>query len=126
MTEQYKSRRVALVGASDDAEKYSHKAFVLLREKGYEVFPIHPKLKAIDGVSVYRSIEEVPGPVDTVSLYVSKDISSKIGQSLLKSSPKRIIFNPGAENDELFEQAACSGIAAVNACTLVLLKTGQF
>ena len=126
MNRTSKSQRVALVGASDDAEKYSYKAFVLLRKKGHEVFPVHPKLKSIDGVPVYRSIEEVSGPVDTVSLYVSKDISSKIGQALLKSSPKRIIFNPGAENDELFEQAACSGIAAVNACTLVLLKTGQF
>jgi hypothetical protein len=117
---------VAVIGASDDPEKYSYLAVKLLKEKGYRVFPVHPRIKQIEGISVYRSIEDVPEPIDTVSIYVSAEISSKIMEGILKKSPRRIIFNPGAENPDAQKKAANQGIKTLNGCTLVLLKTGQF
>lgn len=117
---------VAVIGASENPQKYSHQAVLLLREKGHSVYPVHPKTKMIEGIKVYWSISDVPVPIDTISLYVSPNVSTKIAGDILKKSPRRIIFNPGAENDPLLKKAQAAGIETLEACTLVMLKTGQF
>ena len=117
---------VAILGASNNPEKYSYKALKLLREKGHEVFPVHPALKEIEGLKVYASLADLPKPVHTLTLYVSPEISSKMTSQILASSPRRILFNPGAENTELETRARAQGIQALEACTLVLLHTDQF
>ena len=118
--------RVVVMGASNKPERYSYKAVMFLKEKGHEVFPVHPLLKEIEGMKVYPSIKDVKGPVDTVSLYISKDISSKLADEIIQKAPRRIIFNPGAENPEFEAKAAAQGIETLEACTLVLLRTNQF
>lgn len=117
---------VAVIGASDDPGKYSNKALRLLIEQGHRVFPVHPTLTRVEGLQVYGSIEAVPEPVHTVSLYVSPQVSSKLGPQILAKKPRRILFNPGAENETLEAEAARQGIQALRACTIVLLTTGQF
>ena len=117
---------VAVIGASDKPDRYSYKAVMLLKEKGHKVYPVHQRIKAIEGLSVFPSIKEIKDPLDTVSLYVAADISSAIGDDILAAKPRRIIFNPGAENPDLAAKAGRQGITPVNACTLVLLNTGQF
>ncbi len=114
------------MGASAKADKYAHRAFTLLRQKGYRVAPVHPKLDEIEGVKVYKSIEDISEPIDTVTMYVAAETSSKLASSILKMKPKRIIFNPGAENPELEKSAKQQGIHTLNACTLVMLTTNQF
>ena len=117
---------VAVIGASDHPDRYSYMAVMLLKEKGHTWFHVHPKLQQIGGMKVYPSVKDVPAPVDTLSLYVSEDLSNKIVDDLLKASPRRIIFNPGAENPALEARAREKGIETLEACTLVMLKTGQF
>ncbi len=117
---------VAVIGASDKPEKYSYQAVSLLREKGHQVFPVHPKLQSIDGLKVYATIKDVPQPIDTISLYVSADISSAMAAELISAKPRRLIFNPGAENPEVRKKADAAGIQTLEACTLVMLRTKQF
>ncbi|HTL69733.1 MAG TPA: CoA-binding protein [Candidatus Eisenbacteria bacterium] len=117
---------VAVLGASINPEKYSNMAVNLLAEKGHRVFPVNPSFKKIGPHDVYPALSDVPEPVDTLTLYVSRDLSTKLAPQILALRPRRIIFNPGAENAELEAQAAGLGIKTLNACTLVLLKTGQF
>lgn len=117
---------VAVIGASNKPDRYSYKAVNLLKEKGHIPLPVHVRLKEIDGVAVYSSIDEISERIDTVSMYVSKDVSDRMIDSILAQNPKRIIFNPGAENPALFDKAQKEGIIAINACTLVMLRTGQF
>jgi uncharacterized protein len=117
---------VALIGASDRAGKYSNMAFHMLKEAGHQIFPVHPKLSQIEGVKVYPSIDLVPEPIDVVTLYVGRRLSSEIGNQIIQKKPGRLIFNPGAENLELLEQAKKRGIDAFEACTLTMLRTGQF
>ena len=117
---------VAVVGASDDPKKYSYQAVMLLKEKGHTVFPIHHAIREIEGIKVYPSVKDIPGQVDTVSLYVSKEISSRLAEDFFTKKPRRIIFNPGAENPDLESRAAAKGIKTMNACTLVMLRTNQF
>ncbi len=117
---------VVVVGASNKTDRYSYKAFKLLEEKGHHVFAVHPRIKIIDGQKVYSSLEAIAEPVDIITLYVSEDISSKMAQSILQKFPRKIIFNPGAENPYLEELARAQHIPTMRACTLVLLRTGQF
>ncbi len=117
---------VAVVGASDSPEKYSYRAVKLLQENGHTVFPVHRSLTRIDDTVVYASLKQLPQSAHTITLYVSAGISSGLQEEIIAAHPKRVIFNPGAENPELFERCRKEGIEAVNACTLVLLKTNQF
>ncbi len=117
---------VAILGASDKPGRYSYKALLALIEKGHTVFPVHQRLKEIDGIKVYPKIANIMDPIDTLTLYVSANISSLLIDEILQKDPKRIIFNPGAENTDLNAKAVKKGIKTLNACTLVLLHTNQF
>lgn len=117
---------VALLGASNDLDRFSHKAFLLLRKHQYDVLPINPKLNYIDDVSVFSDLDAVNTPVHTLTIYVKAEISKTLLPQIIRLNPKRVIFNPGAENMELEKKLIDAGIKVINACTLVLLNTGQF
>jgi uncharacterized protein len=118
--------RVVVLGASPNEERYANKAMQLLLEYGHEPIPVNPGFEEILGIKCYKSITEVPGPVDTVTMYLGEARSEPLIADILATKPKRIIFNPGAENAHLAEEAKASGIEPVEACTLVLLRTGQY
>jgi len=99
---------------------------MLLKKHGHAVYPVHPRISEIEGITVYPAIGGIEGPIDTVTLYVNAAASGAIAREILAKNPRRIIFNPGAENPELQDQARDKGIVTLNACTLVLLKTGRF
>ena len=117
---------VAIIGASDKPERYSYLALKLLQEKGHRIYPVHQRIKLIDGVSVFSSIKDINDAIDTVTMYVAADISNGLAEDILAKKPSRIIFNPGAENASLARKAQALGIQTIDACTLVMLRTGQF
>jgi predicted CoA-binding protein len=117
---------VAILGATDDPEKYAYKALAMLREHGYRPIPINPKKTEIDGLDCYPSLHDFPEPVDTVTLYVRPAISSGLIDDILAAEPRRVIMNPGTENDALEAECGKHGIEVLRACTLVMLSTGQF
>ncbi|RZA09048.1 MAG: CoA-binding protein [Proteobacteria bacterium] len=118
--------KVAILGASDRPERYAHMAFRMLKEYGHETMLVSPKLKAIEGQPVYASLGEIKEPVDTLTMYVGPATSREIAAEILNLKPKRVIFNPGSENPELAEKLRQANVAVENACTLVLLRSGQF
>lgn len=120
------SERVVVLGASAKPHRYAHQAMVELRRKGHQVIPVHPKLADIDGLPVVNDLSQVPRPVETVTMYVGPAISSGLADQLIALKPKRVLFNPGAENPQLAEQLEAAGIATEEACTLVMLATGRF
>lgn len=65
-------------------------------------------------------------PVDTVTLYVNPAISAPLEADLIALRPRRVIFNPGTESDALMEALKKRGIEVEEACTLVMLATGQY
>ena len=118
--------RVAVIGASDKPDRYSYQAVELLQKKGHDVYAVHPRVKKINDLPVYPSIKDVPEEIDTITLYINSAASEKIKDDIIACRPRRIIFNPGTENPQLEELASQSGIATEQACTLVMLRTGQF
>ncbi|MES2507012.1 MAG: CoA-binding protein [Verrucomicrobiota bacterium] len=118
--------RVVILGASDKPDRYAHKAMTTLLRHGHEVVLVHPRLKEIEGRPVLADVGEVTGPVDTVTMYVGPAISAGLADKLTALKPKRVIFNPGSENPELQDKLSEAGIRPEEACTLVLLATGQY
>jgi predicted CoA-binding protein len=117
---------VAVLGASAKPERYSNQAIRLLREYGHHVIPVNPAQKEIEGIAAVPNVDALPKTVDTVTMYVSPAHSTPLLAGLLALKPRRIIFNPGAENPALEKPLAEAGINVEEACTLVLLRTGQF
>jgi predicted CoA-binding protein len=120
------SENVAIIGASHKPERYAHKAQVMLSENGHRVFPVSGNGREILGVPGYRSLSEIEEPLDTVTLYLNPQRHQAIVEEILASKPRRVIFNPGTESDELEALYRSHGIETERACTLVLLRTGQF
>lgn len=117
---------VAILGASDKPERFSFKAFQLLKEYGHNPIPVGKNLKTLEGRTVYEKLADIPTPVETLTMYVRAEVSTIMRDEILKLNPKRVIFNPNTENPELIKVLEAKGIHTVEACTLVLLRTGQF
>jgi predicted CoA-binding protein len=118
---------VAVIGASNDSSRYSYKAMEMLEEFGHRPIPIHPREGVIRGHQVIHNLNELIGKkIDTVTVYVNPEISDKYEKGILEMAPRRVIFNPGAENPKLARILEENNIKVENACTLVLLRTGQF
>lgn len=117
---------VAVLGASSKPDRYSYQAVKLLAEKGHTVFPVHPALAAVDGVPVFKHLADIPAPIHTLTMYVGPDRSNALASAILGARPKLVIFNPGSENPALEGQLQAADIEVIHACTLVLLRTGQF
>ena len=120
------ARSVAVVGASARSERYAHRALRMLLSHGYTPIPISRSGEHILGLTGYASLADVPGRIDTVTMYLSPERQPPVIREILAARPRRVIFNPGAENPEAADTLARHGIAVVEACTLVLLATGQF
>jgi predicted CoA-binding protein len=117
---------VAVLGASPKPDRYANKAMQLLTEYGYRAIPINPAFDEILGVKCYPSIADVPGQVDTATIYLSQVRSDPLIDEIINVRPRRIIMNPGAENENLAAKARARSIEVVEGCTLVMLRTGQF
>jgi predicted CoA-binding protein len=118
---------VAVIGASPNPERYSNQAVRLLRQQGHAVVPVNPGHAEVEGLAAVRRVDDLEaGTIDTVTLYVAPAVSAGMTEALAALAPRRVIVNPGAENPELADALRNRGIDVIDACTLVLLRTGQF
>lgn len=117
---------VAIIGASSRESRYSYKAQQMLTEHGHKVFPVNPHGGEVQGVTCFTCIDQIEDPIDTVTLYVSPKRLSDSIDKIIEAKPKRVIFNPGTESEELMSKIQNAGIEVQSACTLVLLSTNQF
>lgn len=118
--------RVAVLGASKKPERYSNRAVVLLKEHGHDVIPVNPIEEKIEDLAVAHSLGEISGDVDTLTVYVGPRHIGEVIDDIVKLKPRRVILNPGTESEELKSILGNHNIPFLEACTLVLLKTGQY
>ncbi len=119
------NKKTLILGASDNPSRYSFLALNKLKAHGHTVVAIGKKESEVNGVAIKKEKESM-NDIDTVTLYLNPAHQKEYYDYILSLHPKRIIFNPGTENDELAEMAASKGIQPMEACTLVLLSTGQY
>jgi predicted CoA-binding protein len=120
------SETVVVLGASPYPDRYSHRAVRQLLAHDHRVIPVHPAADEILGIPVVRDLASIEDTVDTVTVYIRPEILDRMLQELIDLRPKRVIFNPGTEDRRLMESLKLPGLRVIEACTLVMLNTGQF
>lgn len=119
------SKKTLVLGASSNSTRYSYNAIRDLRQYDHEVIAIGKREGIVEDIAITQKEEPIED-LDTVTLYLNSDNQKPYYDYILSLNPRRIIFNPGAENHELAELARAKGIKTMNACTLVMLHTGQY
>ncbi|MFZ5951589.1 MAG: CoA-binding protein [Candidatus Rifleibacteriota bacterium] len=119
-------QRVAVLGASPNPDRYSHKAVEALLKHGHEVIPVHPDSPDVAGIKARACLNRIEGHVNTLTIYVSPNRLDEIKPRIFALKPDRVIFNPGTEHPSVMEELKKHGIEVIQACTLVMLATGQF
>ena len=117
---------VCILGASDNPERYVHKALLRLTEAGYRVILVNPSLTAVEGIPCVKALGEIKEKIHTVTLYLGPSRLEPLIPDLMALKPVRVIANPGTESPAVEEACRKAGIVYVEACTLVLLATHQF
>ena len=114
-------RVVAVVGASSDRSKFGNRAVRAFLRQGYDVKPVNPNEQTIEGLAVYPTITDIPGPVDVVSLYVPAAIGIGLLDGIAAKQPRELWINPGAESPALEARARALGLSPIYACSIVAL-----
>ena len=114
-----------VIGASENPDRYSNRAIKSLVRHNQQVKAIGLKSGNVEGVEIIKEKEEF-NDIDTVTLYLNNNNQKQYEEYILSLNPNRIIFNPGAENEEFAIRANEKGIKTMEACTLVMLSTGQY
>lgn len=117
-----KYRKWAVVGVSEDRSKYGNKIYRDLRDAGYTVYAVHPKLQTVEGDPCYASVADLPETPDVVDLVVPPAASLKVVEDCLARGAKRIWFQPGSESDEAIAKAKDGGMEVVHDACIMIQK----
>ena len=121
----WKNKPTVVIGASPNTDRYSYKATISLQSHKHTVYPIGIKKGNINGLEIINDKPLIEN-IDTITLYIGPDNQPEWYDYILSLKPKRIIFNPGAENTEFIKLANDNGIETEIACTLVLLSINEY
>lgn len=117
--------KTVVIGASNNPDRYAYKAIKMLQDHGHEVVAVSNKKEEVLGLTI-QNIDKLEEAVDTVTLYVGPQNLLHYQEYILNTKPRRVIFNPGTEHPEFEQILEKQGILTEEACTLVLLSTGQY
>lgn len=118
-------KKTLVLGASENPARYSNLAINRLKNNQHPVVAIGRRKGMVAGIPIETEQKHF-NDIDTVTLYLNPMHQKEYYNYIISLRPKRIIFNPGTENDELFDLAVQNNIKPMEACTLVLLSTGQY
>ena len=110
---------VAIIGASNSRDKFGNKAVRAYLQQGFTVYPVNPKESRVEELPAFRSILEIPGPVDRASFYIPPAAGLKVIEEVAKKGVKEVYLNPGSGSPELVEKARNLGIEPIVACSIL-------
>ena len=120
-----KNKKTLVLGATTKPERYAFRAINMLTQKGHTVLAIGQNTGEVAGIKIYTKAIPVKN-IDTVTLYLNPARQRDYYNYIIEAQPKRVIFNPGSENPELYQLLELNNIKFEIACTLVLLATNQY
>lgn len=120
-----KNKKTLVLGATTKPERYAFRAVNALVQKGHTVLAIGQNTGEVAGVKIQTKAVPVKN-IDTITLYLNPSRQRDYYNYIVEAQPKRVIFNPGTENPELYQLLELNNIKAEVACTLVLLATNQY
>jgi predicted CoA-binding protein len=112
-------RTVAIIGASHDRFKYGNKAVRAFGQQGYTVYPVHPTEQSIEGLTVFKSIADVPERPNLISVYVPPAVLIKLLPAIAARGCDELWLNPGTESQEVLSEAERLGLNVVQACSIL-------
>lgn len=118
-------KKTLILGATTNPDRYAYLAAQRLTQHGHPIVNVGIKSGEVAGVPI-EPAEKLHSDIDTITLYIGAQNQPAYYEYILNTHPKRIIFNPGTENPELETMAKEKGIETLEACTLVMLSTGQY
>ncbi len=120
---------VAILGASEKPDRFANRAQVMLAEYGHDTYPVSLSGQDILGRPGFKTVLDIPDSdveIHTITVYMRPQHLAPIVDEILPTRPARVIFNPGTESPEIAAKFREAGIHVVEACTLILLETGEF
>jgi predicted CoA-binding protein len=120
------SKVVAVIGASNNRQKFGNRAVRAFQQQGYTVIPINPHETNVEGLKTYASVLDVPGPVDMASFYVPPEIGEQVIEEIARKGITEVWLNPGAESDALVARARSLNIQPIVACSIVAIGQNPY
>jgi predicted CoA-binding protein len=115
------SRRVAIVGASSNRNKYGNKALRAFERQGYTVLAINPNETEVEGHRTYGSVLDVPGPIDMATVYVPPTEGIRVIEEIVQKGIDEVWLNPGADGYEVVARARELGLNPIQACSILAI-----
>ncbi|HMP81298.1 MAG TPA: CoA-binding protein [Verrucomicrobiota bacterium] len=112
-------KSAAVIGASADAAKFGNKAVRAFQRQGYTVFPVNTTATEIEGLRVFRSIEEVPMRPNLVSVYLPPNVTLRVLPEIARKGCDELWLNSGSESEAVLAEAEKLGLNVVQACSIV-------
>ncbi|HOM02878.1 MAG TPA: CoA-binding protein [Acetivibrio sp.] len=112
----------AVVGASDNPEKFGNKIYKKLKSKGYKVYPVNPNYEIIDGDKCYSDLSSLPEVPEVIDMVVAPKHGMKVIEEASKLGVQNVWLQPGTHSKEIMELIESKGLNAVQACVLVALS----
>jgi hypothetical protein len=117
--------KTLILGATENKERYAYKAINNLIAKSHQVVAIGARKGMALDVIIETEKMSFQG-IDTVSLYLNSKAQKEYYEYVISLKPRRVIFNPGTENEEFYDLLRKNNISFEESCTLVLLATNQY
>lgn len=112
-------KTVAVVGASNHREKFGNKALRAFRDAGHTVIPINTHESEVEGIKAYRSVLDVPATIDMATVYVQPEVVHRLLDEFQRKQIPEIWLNPGADSDEVLDEARRRKLNVIAACSIV-------
>ena len=118
-------KKTVVIGATENRDRYANRAAHSLLRHGHDIELLGLREGAIDGHLIRTGLPDL-ADIDTVTMYVGPRNQPIFYDYIRQLKPRRVIFNPGAENPDFAQQLRHDGIEPINACTLVMLSIGTY
>ena len=120
------SKVVAVIGASNDRQKFGNRAVRAFREQGYTVVPVNPHEDQVEGLKTYASVLDIPGRVDMATFYVTPEVGEVVIDEVARKGIAEVWLNPGADSDALVARARALNIQPIVACSVVTIGQNPY
>lgn len=108
-------KTLAVVGLADKPSRPAYHVSEEMKARGFRIVPVHPRGEAVFGEQAYRSLAEIPFPVDVVNVFRRSETIMDVVRDMeqMAAKPKVLWLQQGIVNDEAMEAAAAMGIERV-------------
>ena len=114
-------KTVAVIGASNDRNKFGNKALRAFRNNGYKVVPINPVESEVEGETAYGSVLDYEGEIDEATMYVNPKIGEQVLDDIAEKKIGKVWLNPGADGANVIARAKALGLNTVRTCSIIAI-----